>query len=230
MTFATLEFKVKAILLASRKGKNSGTVLGAAAAARALGVKDQTVREWVRQSPIFLQKAREAGIDVESMEESINGMVVDISQRKSNGSPNLKPEHEMELKEWVISMLESNEGGGGRSRVNYMLVIEQARKLDSNFMSDQLGGEHPTKEQQSAFRHRARVWFNRFLHRHHISVSKTGRSRAGGNRMSRRFDSAFKIRALEMSRELVEGGRGPNGTRGCQATARELHITPSAIW
>ncbi len=230
MTFATLEFKVKAILLASREGGKPGIVLGAAAAARALGVKDQTVREWVRQSPIFLQKAKEAGIDVKSVEESINGMVLGVSQRKSNGSPNLSPEHEMELKKWVINMLGGNEGGGRDSRVDFMLVIEQARKLDNHFMSDQLGGERPTKEQASAFRHRARVWFNRFLHRHRISRSKTGRSRAGGNRMSRRFDSAFKIRALEMSRELVVGGRGPNGTRGCQATARELRITPSAIW
>ncbi len=229
MTFANLEFKVKAILLASRKGGKPGTVLGAAAAARVLGAKDQTVREWVRQSPIFLQKAREGGIDIRSVEESVNKIVLDISVRKNNGSPNLKPEHEMELKEWVVNMLGGKEGGGV-NRVDYMLVIEQARKLDNLFMSDQLGDANLTKEQQSAFRHRARVWFNRFLHRHHISISKTGRSRAGGNRMSRRFDSAFKIKALEMSREIVVGGRGPNGTRGCQATARELHITPSAIW
>ncbi len=72
MTFANLEFKVKAILLASRKGGKPGTVLGAAAAARVLGAKDQTVREWVRQSPIFLQKAREGGIDIRSVEESVN--------------------------------------------------------------------------------------------------------------------------------------------------------------
>ncbi len=229
MTFANLEFKVKAILLASRKGGKPGTVLGAAAAARVLGAKDQTVREWVRQSPIFLQKAREGGIDIRSVEESVNKIVLDIAVRKNNGSPNLKPEHEMELKEWVVNMLGGNEGGGV-NRVDYMLVIEQARKLDNLFMSDQLGDANLTKEQQSAFRHRARVWFNRFLRRHHISISKTGRSRAGGNRMSRRFDSAFKIKALEMSREIVVGGRGPNGTRGCQATARELHITPSAIW
>ncbi len=126
------------------------------------------------------------------------------------------------MKEWIIEKM--NESGGN---INYQSAVDHARTLDPNFLRDLSNGATCLRS-QAAYKRRARDWFNRFCKRKNIDLKR--KDRRGGSRASHKFDAAFKIKAIDMEREVIHGGRGPDGTRGKEATAKSLGISTYAIW
>eukprot|EP01084_Bolivina_argentea_P142313 250031_1 len=223
MSTADATIRLKAILLAQQPaGTVLGKVVGAMAAAKALGLNSQTVRQWIREQPLIRHKAELAGVKVEDVMVTLPVITESVRSRGS-----LSPELEKQLKLWTVDKINDAESKGC---VDCIEAVKFARTLDPTFMVDHRAEESRDPQLQSAFRTRARGWFNRFLRRHNIKMNRLSHGKGGGNRRQFKYDSSFKLRALDMSREVIEGGRGPKGTRGAEATARELGVTAAAIW
>ncbi len=126
------------------------------------------------------------------------------------------------MKEWIIERLKASDG-----YIDYQSAVDHARTLDPNFFLS-LPNDVASSRAQAAYKRRAREWFKRFCMWNNIDFKR--KDRRGGSRSSRQFDAAFKIKAIDMGREIVDGGRGPGGTRGKEATAKSLGISTYAIW
>ncbi len=215
------EVRVKAILIAKLPGGRArGGILGAAVAARVLALREDTVRGWVKREDAIMEEAQQMGIDIEVLSEGLPKIYPPPAHLLANS--NLSPAIEEELKDWIVSYLEVSK----TKTIHYSYAVKKARELYPHFMPGP--SDVASNEERTAYANRARNWFTRFCQRNCIEVLKASK---GGNhgRQAMTFTCDYKLRAIEMVREPVEGGRGPDGTRGKKAVARMLGISTHAI-
>ncbi len=164
-----------------------------------------------------------AGVNLSYVEGSLSEVPGERVRRTLKNQKNLLDIKFCEpMKEWVIERLKVSNG-----YIDYRSAVDHARTLDPNFFLS-LPNDAASSQAKASYKRRAREWFKRFCIWNDIDVKR--RDRRGGSRTSRQFDPAFKIKAIDMEREVVDGGRGPGGTRGKEATARYLGISSYAIW
>ncbi len=181
-------------------------------------------RSWLKREEEILQEAEVAGVNL----NQICGSIPEVpgAQLRRNKPQNHKDHLDVKfcepMKEWVIERIRASYG-----YIDYQSAIDHARTLDPNFFLVLPNGVTPLRD-QTAYKRRAREWFKRFCKQNNIVFKR--KDKRGGSRASRKFDAAFKIKAIDMEREVVDGGRGPGGTRGKEATAKSLGISTYAIW
>ncbi len=181
-------------------------------------------RSWLKREEEILQEAEVAGVSLSEIDRSLRE-VADVQLRR-NTLQNHKEQLDVKfcepMKEWIIEKINASDG-----HIDYQSAVDHARTLDPNFLLS-LPNDVTSVRAQAAYKRRTRDWFNRFCKRKNIDLKR--KDRRGGNRTSRQYDAAFKIKAIDMERETVDGGRGPGGTRGKEATAKSLGISTYAIW
>ncbi len=213
--------RLRAIMIAKMPGgRAKGGILGAAVAARVLALREDTVRGWMKREDAIREEAEVLGIDIEMLAASLPKVYPPPVHMISNS--HLTPIVDEQLKRWILLYLEESKD----KIMHYTYAVNKAREFDPHFMP--CPSDSATQEEKTAYANRARNWFSRFCNRHRIELAKVSK---GGTHTNRGlvFTNEFKLRAIDMVREQVEGGRGPDGTRGKKAVARMLGISTHAL-
>ncbi len=213
--------RLRAILIAKIPGgRAKGGILGAAVAARVLALREDTVRGWMKREDTIRDEAQALGIDIEMLAASLPKVYPPPVHLVSNS--HLSPIVDEQLKRWILLYLEESK----EKAMHYSYAVNKAREFDPHFMP--YPSDNATQDEKTAFANRARNWFSRFCNRHGIKLAKVSK---GGSQTKRGmfFTNEYKLRAIDMVRERVEGGRGPDGTRGKKAVARMLRISTHAL-
>ncbi len=214
--------RLRAILIAKMPGgRAKGGILGAAVAARVLALREDTVRGWLKREDAIRDEAQVLGIDVEVLAASLPKVYPPPVHLVSN--LHLSPTVDEQLKRWILLYLEESK----EKTIHYSYAVKKAREFDPYFMPEP--SNNATSDEKTAYATRARNWFSRFCNRHGIELAKVSKRKGNHTERGMVFTSEYKLRAIDLVRERVEGGRGPDGTRGKKAVARILGISTHAI-
>ncbi len=213
--------RLRAILIAKTPGgRAKGGILGAAVAARVLALREDTVRGWMKREDVIRDEAQALGIDIEVLAASLPKVYPPPVHLVSNS--HLSPIVDEQLKRWILLYLDELK----EKTIHYSYAINKAREFDPHFMPRPC--DNAPQDEKMAFANRARNWFSRFCNRHAIELVKVS-NRGSRSKRGIIFTNGYKLRAIDMVRERVEGGRGPDGTRGKKAVARMLGISTHAL-